>query len=82
MDAPLWVYDSTRQALIFFDPARGGQGTGFHIPAIEKTGQWLPLTGLELALRKVLPPLPGGPMIQPAAAMPKFRGVSSNGGRR
>lgn len=84
MEPPLWCYDASRQALIFFDPARGGQGTGFHIPAVERTGQWQPPSGLELALRKVLPPLPGGPMIQSAAAMPQqpFRGISPNGRRR
>jgi hypothetical protein len=80
MGAPLWVYDSARQALIFFNP--GGQGTGFHIPALEKLDYWEPKAGLELAFRKTLPP-PGGPMIQPAAAIPpQFRGISPNGRRR
>jgi hypothetical protein len=83
MEVPLWCYDAGRQALIFFDPARNGQGTGFHIPAVERTGEWQPSSGLELALRKTLPLLPSGPMIQPAAAMPsQFRGISPNGSRR
>ena len=82
MEAPLWQYDAARQALIFFDPARNGQGTGFHIPALERTGQWQPSPGLELALRKTLPSF-GPAMIQQAEALPqRFRGISPNGRRR
>ena len=79
----LWHYDLTRQALIFFDPMANGQGAGFHIPAIERTGQWLPSSGLEVAIRQALPALPGPSMIQQAEALPqRFRGISPNGGRR
>ena len=83
MDLPsLWYYSAEKQALIFFDPALGGKGTGFSIPEIERTGQWAPKGTLELAIRKVIPPMPGGPpVIQRAASLPP-QGFPPNAGRR
>jgi hypothetical protein len=66
----LWFYDSSKQALICFDPERNGQGIGFHIPAIERIGYWRPFPGLELAIRASIPRMPGPSMIQPASAIP------------
>jgi len=52
----LWFVDTSRQALIYFDPEQGG--IGFSIPAIEKVGYWKPEKGLDLPLRIVLPRMP------------------------
>lgn len=55
----LWNYDSSRQALIFFDPATN-QAVGFAIPKIEECGFWEPRGGLEMAVRASnIPPMPG-----------------------
>ena len=54
----MWFYDSSRQALIFFDPERGGQGMGYSIPAIERAKYWEPKGQLELEIRKCVSKLP------------------------
>jgi hypothetical protein len=81
MQPQLWYYDLSKQALIFFDPERNGQGIGFHLPAIERLGLWEPRGQLELAIRKMVPAIPGPSMIQRAAGLPP-QGFPPNARRR
>jgi hypothetical protein len=63
----LWFFDSSRQALVYRDP-QTGQGVGFFAPDIERVGHWEPKAkgALEVALRTVLPRMPGASQIQAA----------------
>jgi hypothetical protein len=62
----MWLYESSRQALVFVDPESKGQGVGFFIPALEKLNHWQPKLGLGLELRKVLPKFEQAPRIHRA----------------
>jgi hypothetical protein len=61
----IWYFDSSRQALVYVDPMTR-QGVGFFAPDVERTGQWEPKGGLEVALRTSLPRMPGSSQIQAA----------------